>query len=165
VPMNLMLLLKVFMMVLDIGIRLDPKFNVGKEVTPYLTKLADTNTLSAGYVKRASMTLLEAADAILDMPRNVNLMLRRLSTGTFKLEIVDTDIQKLQMALDRASDKIMIGLVVASLVVGSSLVLQSTSFTLPKEVSWIAIGAFTAAVLTGFYAVYHVVFLKFRMER
>ena len=93
------------------------------------------------------MTLLEAADAILDMPRNVNLMLRRLSTGTFKLEIVDTDLQKLQMALDRASDKIMIGLVVASLVVGSSLVLQSSSFVLPKEISYIAIGAFTAAVL------------------
>jgi len=165
VPMNLMLLLKVFMMVLDIGLRLDPLFNFGTEVTPYLTKLADTNTLSAGYVKRASMTLLEAADAILDMPRNVNLMLRRLSTGTFKLEIVDTDLQKLQMALDRASDKVMIGLVVASLVIGSSLVLQSSSFVLPKEVTWIAIGAFTAAVLTGFYAVYHVVFLKFRMER
>ena len=165
VPMNLMLLLKVFMMVLDIGVRLDPKFNFGTEVTPYLSKLADTNTLSAGYVKRASMSLLEAADAILDLPRNVNLMLRRLSTGTFKLEIVDTDLLKLQMALDKASDKIMIGLVVASLVVGSSLVLQSSQFVLPKEISYIAIAGYTAAVLVGFYAIYHVIFLRFRMER
>ena len=76
--MNLMLLLKVFMMVLDIGVRLDPKFNFGTEVTPFISRLADVNTLSAGYVKRASMSLLEAADAILDLPRNVNLMLRRL---------------------------------------------------------------------------------------
>jgi ubiquinone biosynthesis protein len=165
VPMNLMLLLKVFMMVLDIGIRLDPKFNFGKEVTPYLTKLADTNTLSAGYIKRASMTLLDSADAILDMPRNLNLMLRRLSTGTFKLEIVDTDIQKVQMALDKAADKLMVGMVVASLVVGSSLVLQASPFTLPKEIGWIAILGYTAAVLCGFYAIYHVIFLKFRMER
>lgn len=165
VPLNLMLLLKVFMMVLDIGVRLDPKFNLGKEVTPYLMKLADTNTLSAGYIKRASTSLLDGVDALLDMPRNLNLMLRRLSTGTFKLEIVDTDIQKLQMALDKASDKLMIGMVVASLVVGSSLVLQSSSFTLPREVSWIAILGYTAAVLVGFYAIYHVIFLKFRMER
>jgi ubiquinone biosynthesis protein len=165
VPMNLMLLLKVFMMVLDIGVRLDPKFNFGKEVTPYLTKLADTNTLSAGYIKRASMTLLDSADAILDMPRNLNLMLRRLSTGTFKLEIVDTDIQKVQMALDKASDKLMIGMVVASLVVGSSLVLQASPFELPREISWIAILGYTAAVLCGFYAIYHVIFLKFRMGR
>ena len=165
VPMNLMLLLKVFMMVLDIGLRLDPKFNFGKEVTPYLTKLADTNTLSAGYIKRASTTLLDSADALLDMPRNLNLMLRRLSTGTFKLEIVDTDIQKLQMALDKASDKIMVGMVVASLVVGSSLVLQATPFVLPKEIGWVAVIAYVVAVLIGFYAIYHVIFLRLRMER
>jgi ubiquinone biosynthesis protein len=165
VPMNLMLLLKVFMMVLDIGVRLDPQFNFGKEVTPYLTKLADTGNISAAYVKRASMSLLEAADALFDMPRNLNLMLRRLSTGTFKLEIVDSDLQKLQMALDKASDKLMIGLVVASLVIGSSLVLLASPFTLPTEISWIAILGYTAAVLCGFYAIYHVIFLKFRMER
>ena len=72
---------------------------------------------------------------------------------------------KLQMALDKASDKIMIGLVVASLVVGSSLVLQSSQFVLPKEISYIAIAGYTAAVLTGFYAIYHVIFLRFRMDR
>jgi len=165
VPMNLMLLLKVFVMVLDIGVRLDPKFNFGREVNPYLTKLADSGTFSAGYHKRALAMLLDSADAILDMPRNLNLMLRRLSTGTFKLEIVDTDLQKLQMALDKASDKIMIGMVVASLVVGSSLVLQASPFVLPKEVGWIAILGYTAAVLCGFYAIYHVIFLKFRMDR
>lgn len=165
VPMNLMLLLKVFMMVLDIGVRLDPQFNLGKEVAPYLTKLADTGNLSAAYVKRASTSLLEAADALFDMPRNLNLMLRRLSTGTFKLEIVDSDLQKFQMALDKASDKLMIGLVVASLVIGSSLVLLASPSTLPKEISWIAILGYTAAVLCGFYAIYHVIFLKFRMER
>jgi ubiquinone biosynthesis protein len=165
VPMNLMLLLKVFMMVLDIGVRLDPKFNFGKEVTPYLTKLADTNTFSAGYVKRASMALLEGADALLDMPRNLNLMLRRLSTGTFKLEIVENDIAKVTMAIDRFSDKLLMGLVVASLVIGSSLVLQVSSVSLPTEISWLAIAGYTAAVLCGFYAIYHVIFLKFRMER
>jgi ubiquinone biosynthesis protein len=165
VPMNLMLLLKVFMMVLDIGLRLDPKFNFEKEITPYLKKLADTNTLSAAYLKRASTSLLEAADALFDMPRNLNLMLRRLSTGSFKLEIVDTDIQKLQMSLDRASDKLMIGMVVGSLVVGSSLVLLASPVSLPKEISWIAILGYTAAVLAGFYAIYHVIFLKFRMDR
>jgi len=165
VPMNLMLLLKVFMMVLDIGLRLDPGFNFSKEITPYLTKLADTGEISAAYLKRASASLLEAADAVLDMPRNLNLMLRRLSTGSFKLEAEEADLQRVQMALDKASDKIMIGFVVASLVVGSSLVLLASPFTLPKEIFWIAILGYTSAVLVGFYAMYHVIFLKFRMGR
>jgi ubiquinone biosynthesis protein len=165
VPMNLMLLLKVFIMVLDIGIRLDPKFNFEREITPYLTKLADARNLSAAYFKRASVSLLDAADAIFDMPRNLNLMLRRLSTGTFKLEIVETDIQKLQMSLDKASDKLLLGLVVASLVVGSSLVLLSHPLSLPDYIYWVAVFGYTFAVLVGFYAIYHVIFLKFRMGR
>jgi ubiquinone biosynthesis protein len=165
VPMNLMLLLKVIVMVLDVGVKLDPFFNFGKEITPYLTKLADTNNLSAAYLKRASNSMMEGVDAMFDLPRNVNLMLKRLSTGTVRLEVVDTDIQKLQMALDRASDKMMIGLVVAALVVGSSLILVSSTLTLPKEVFWLAILGYSAAVLVGFYAIYHVIFLKFRLER
>jgi ubiquinone biosynthesis protein len=165
VPMNLMLLLKTLVMVFDVAVRLDPKFSFGGEVTPYLRKLADSNVLSAGYMKRASNSLLEAVDAAFDLPRNVNLMLKRLSTGTIRLEVVDTDLKKLQMALDRASDKIMIGLVVAALVVGSSLVLQASPVAMPKEVMWVAILGYTAAVLCGFYAIYHVIFLKLRLER
>ncbi|WP_292370841.1 ABC1 kinase family protein [Methanoregula sp. UBA64] len=165
VPMSLMLLLKTLVMVYDVAIHLDPKFSFGEEITPYLRKLTDSNVLSAGYAKRASNSLLEAVDAAFDLPRNVNLMLKRLSTGTVRLEVVDTDLKKLQMALDRASDKIMIGLVVAALVVGSSLVLQASPVTMPKEVMWIAILGYTAAVLCGFYAIYHVIFLKLRLER
>ena len=165
VPMNLMLLLKVFMMVLDIGVRLDPKFNFGNEVTPYLTKLADARNLSAAYIKRASISLLEGADALFDMPRNLNLMLRRISTGTFTFEIEETNIQKVQMALDKASDKVMIGLVVASLVVGSSLILLSHPFSLPDYIIWVAIFGYTFAVLVSFYAIYHVIFLKFHRGR
>jgi ubiquinone biosynthesis protein len=163
--MNLMLLLKVFIMVLDIGIRLDPRFNFEKEITPYLTKLADARNLSAAYFKRASVSFLDAADAFFDMPRNLNLMLRRISTGTFTLEIEETNIQKVQMALDKASDKIMIGLVVASLVVGSSLILLSHPFSLPDYIVWVAIFGYTFAVLVSFYAIYHVIFLKFHRGR
>ena len=61
---------------------LTPNFDFGGEITPYLRKLADSNVLSAGYMKRASNSLLEAVDAAFDLPRNVNLMLKRLSTGT-----------------------------------------------------------------------------------
>ena len=165
VPMSLMLLLKTLVMVFDVAVRLDPKFSFGGEITPYLRRLADSNVLSAGYVKRASNSLLEAVDAAFDLPRNVNLMLKRLSTGTVRLEVVDTDFKKLQMALDRASDKIMIGLVVAALVVGSSLVLQASPISMPKEIIWIAVLGYTAAVLCGFYAIYHVIFLKLRLER
>ena len=165
VPMNLMRLLKVLVMILDIGIRLDPKFNIAKELSPYLAQLADKNTLSAAYAKRASASFLEVVDAVFDMPRNLDLMLRRISTGSIRLDIVDENLQEFQMSLDSASDKLIMGLVVGSLVVGSSLILMATPMTILPEVSWIAILGYSAAVLVGFYAIYHIIYLKFRQER
>jgi hypothetical protein len=59
----------------------------------------------------------------------------------------------------------MIGLVVASLVVGSSLILLSHPFSLPDYIIWVAIFGYTFAVLVSFYAIYHVIFLKFHRGR
>jgi ubiquinone biosynthesis protein len=43
--------------------------------------------------------------------------------------------------------------------------MQVSSITLPPQITWLAIAGYTAAVLCGFYAIYHVIFLKFRRER
>jgi ubiquinone biosynthesis protein len=162
VPMNLMLVLKVLVMVFDIGARLDPEFNVEKELSPYLAKVARENTFTAASAKRASVSLMETTDAVFDMPRHLDRTLKRFSTGTMHLDIVDKDLQEFQMALDETSDKLMIGLVVGSLVIGSSMILKAIPSIVPPQVSWLAVLGYGAAALAGFYAVYHIVYLKFR---
>jgi ubiquinone biosynthesis protein len=165
VPMNLMLLLKVLVMILDIGVRLDPGFTIQKELTPDLVRIAQKNSFSVTNAKRASVSLLETIDAIFDMPRYLNLMLKRLSTGTISLEIVDLDIRIILEAMDSASDKLMVGLVVGSLVIGSSLILGASPLAIFQGVLWIAVLGYGAAVLAGFYALYHIIYLKFRQVR
>jgi ubiquinone biosynthesis protein len=162
VPMNLMLLLKVLVMILDIGVRLNPEFNIERELSPYLVTIAQKNTFSATSAKKASVSLLETTDAVLDMPRHLNLMLNRFSTGTFRLEFVDKDLREFQSALDAASDKFMLGLVIGSLVIGSSMVLMASPLTLPQEVSWMAVAGYSAAALVMLYVVHHVVYMRFR---
>ena len=165
VPMNLMLLLKVMVMVLDIGVRLDPGFSLGKELSPYLAGVTKQNAFSAATIKRASVSVMETTDAVFDLPRHLDLMLRRFSTGTFGLDIIDKNLQEFQMALDETSDKILLGLVVGSLVIGSSMILKAAPFPIPPQVSWLAVLGYSAAVLVGFYAVYHIASLRFRLDR
>jgi ubiquinone biosynthesis protein len=152
-------------MVFDIGVHLDPEFTVEKELSPYLMKVAEQNTFSAASAKRASVSLLETTDAVFDTPRYLDLMLRRFSTGTIRIDIIDKDLHEFQMSLDEASDKLLMGLVVGSLVIGSSMILKVSPLPLPTEVSWIAVLGYGAAVLAGFYAVYHIAYMKFRQER
>jgi ubiquinone biosynthesis protein len=165
VPMNLMLLLKVLVMVLDIGVRLDPEFSIEKELSPYLLRITRENTFSAASAKRASVSILETTDAVFDMPRLLDLLLRRFSTGTFRLDIVDENLRKFILSLDEASDKLVVGFVVGSLVIGSSLILTSAPLAIPPEVSWIAVLAYGSAALAGFYGVYHGIRMKLRQGR
>ncbi|HVP94216.1 MAG TPA: AarF/ABC1/UbiB kinase family protein [Methanoregulaceae archaeon] len=162
VPTSLMLMLKVIVMILDIGIKLDPQFRFEKEVHPFLEHIIDRMNLPDHMIKEATRSLLEATDGLFDLPRNINQMLKRLSTGTVKVNIVENDIRKLQISLDRLSDKLLIGLVTAAVVVGSSLVLLSSNLKLPDFVWVLAVLGYSAATIVGFYAIYHVIVTSLR---
>ncbi|MEN6611559.1 MAG: AarF/ABC1/UbiB kinase family protein [Methanoregulaceae archaeon] len=162
VPMNLMLMFKVLAMIMDTGTRIDPEFDAGNELKPFVMELVTKENFSAQMMKRASGSMLEAVDAAFDMPRNVNLMLKKLSTGTIRLEIVEDDLKKLRQSVDSASDKVLIGLIIASLVVGSSLILMSSRIELPFQVFYLAIFGYSVAVLIGFYTLYNVLFSRFK---
>jgi len=155
-PQNLMLMLKVIVMVLDVGMTLDPSFNFGEKVEPYVRKLGRRENVLDQVLYRASHSLLETIDGVFEMPRAVNKTLRSLSTGTIKIDIVDSDILKLQQSLDKTSDKLLIGLIVAGVVVGSSLVLNVSDIKLPPFVFYLAALAYVVAIIIGLYTIWHV---------
>jgi ubiquinone biosynthesis protein len=160
VPANLMLVLKVLVMVLDIGVRLDPEFTIRRELSPYLAATARKNVFSPETAQRAAVTLMDTADAVLDLPRYLNLMLRRFSTGIFRLDLVENDLDAFRVALDRMSDKILLAFVIGSLVIGSSIVLRASKAPLPPVLELTPLLGYGAAILAGFYVVYHVIYLN-----
>ncbi|MCU0632108.1 MAG: AarF/UbiB family protein [Methanolinea sp.] len=156
VPGNLMLMLKVIIMVLDVGVTLDPGFRFKEESERFMVRFSKRESLVDQIMSRAGGSMLEAMDGFLDMPRNVNQMLKQLGTGTIKIDIVDTDIRRLQMALDRTSNKVLIGLIVSGMVVGSSFILREAQLPLPELVYYLAVFAYIIAIGIGFYAIYKV---------
>lgn len=156
-PQSLMLMIKVIVMVLDVGVTLDPSFNFGEKVEPYIRKVGMRENILNQFLYRASHSFLETVDGVLELPRNINRTLRQLSTGTIKIDIVDSDILKLQQSLDKTSDKILIGLIIAGVVVGSSLVLTVADVHIPPLVFYLAALAYVAAIIIGLYTLYHVI--------
>ncbi len=157
VPLSLMQVIKILFMTMDTGIRLDPHFNSTTELRHYLTELRARKTLSPDVVKKAAHSVKGVLEGAFELPRNVNEVLRKLSTGSVKLEIVDTDLVKLQRSLDRSSDKILVGLITSAVVIGSSLILLASHVTLPDQVVVIAFIGYVLALFIGFFALYHVI--------
>jgi ubiquinone biosynthesis protein len=160
VPTNLMLMLKVLVMVLDIAAKLDPGFNFLEESRIYLKRISISQTLSSDVLNKATRSAIEVIDGMFELPKVLSQMMRRISSGTFRIEIVDTDIKKLQESLDRSSNKLLTGMIIAALVIGSSLVLSGSGITLPAGVFYIALFGYVIAVLLGFGALWQV--LRYR---
>ena len=158
VPMNLMLMLKVMVMALDDGLVLDPEFRFSKEARPFAEEQATPSSLFEQFKYRGEHSLMEAIDGLFDLPRNVNRTLERISSGVFKIDILESDIKKFSVALDRTSDRIVVGLVIAAIVVGSSMILSAPSGTFPSFIIYLAGGGYIIAILIGFFAVYEALF-------
>ncbi|MDD4568133.1 MAG: AarF/UbiB family protein, partial [Methanoculleus chikugoensis] len=156
VPSTLMIMMKVIVMVMDIGTRLDPSFNFDRRIRPYLLDIAAAQRLSPDNVTGAVQSIIGAAEGLLALPGNVNETLKTLSEGTVKLELEDHDLDEIVGVIDRTSDKIIVGVVVAAVVVGSSLVLRVADIPVPGYVSVLATLGYVFAVIVGFYAVYSV---------
>lgn len=156
VPSNLMLMMKVVVMVIDIGIRLDPSFNFDQRIRPYLARIIAQQRFSPETMAKTVWSLADAAEGLLAIPGNVNETLKTLSEGTVTIELEDTDLGKIVGVIDRTSDKLIVGLVVAAIVVGSSLVLRVADLPIPGYVTTLAVVGYVFAVLVGFYAVYNI---------
>ena len=154
VPSTLMLMMKVIVMVMDIGTRLDPQFNFDQQIRPYLIEIAAQQRLSPDNVTGAVRSLVNAAEGLLAIPGNVNETLKTLSEGTVTIELENRDLNEIVDVIDRTSDKIIVGLVVAAIVVGSSLVLRIADLPVPGYVTILATAGYVVAVIVGFYAVY-----------
>ncbi len=156
VPSALMLMMKVIVMVMDLGTLLDPEFNFDQRIRPYLTDIATQQRLSPDNVTDAVRSLIDASENLLAIPGNVNDTLKTLSEGTVTIELENRDLTAIVGVIDRTSDKIVVGLVVAAIVVGSSLILRIAELPLPQYVVYLATAGYVIALLVGFYAIYNV---------
>ncbi|MCL2460238.1 MAG: AarF/UbiB family protein [Euryarchaeota archaeon] len=149
VPSSLMQVLKVIWMVYDVAITLDPAFNFRKEVQPYLTKMMENEILTLQNVKNFPHLLFTIATTIADLPRNITSVMQNVSSGKFTFTIKSPELQALSTAISHATDRMVMGLLIGALVVGSSLALNSPYLSTNETFSWFAGAIYVIAVTFG----------------
>jgi ubiquinone biosynthesis protein len=125
IPDTLMSLLKVIVMVLDIGIKLSPDFNFYEESRPYLRGIIEHRYLSKKRLRRSTSSMLDGIDGVLKLPKIISRTLNNISTGNIHVDIVANDVKDLSRTIEQASDKMVLGLVASALVIGASIVIFS----------------------------------------
>jgi ubiquinone biosynthesis protein len=153
-PSSLMRMLVVLMMVIDLGRILDPQFRFTERVRPYLEDVVRRDTFSFKNVASSILGVRDAAAETMALPAAFGELARHFSRGPVDIDLDDRVFRRIEIMIDQTGDKVLIGLITAAIVVGSSLILRNTPLSTPIITAAAGI-AFIVAVIIGFYAIYH----------
>jgi len=163
VPGELMRLLKVIGMVGEIALALDPSFCFTKRIRPYLDELVKEQYFSYDALKQEISTGIGSIRTLLRIPDQVSSALKKVSEGKVRIDVVAHDVRRLQETLDRSTDRIMVGLITSSVVIGSSLLMLASESPIPYG-QYIAMLGYGTAVIVGIYAITHTIRVARRAE-
>ena len=149
VPASLMQVLKVIWMVYDVAILLDPQFNFTKEIQPHLTVMMEKEILTLQNVKSAPHLLFNIATTIAELPRSITSAMQNISSGKFTFTIKSPELQALSSAISESTDRMVMGILIGALVIGSSLALNSPVLVTNQTFSWFAGAIYVIAVTFG----------------
>jgi ubiquinone biosynthesis protein len=122
-PPDLALLIKAFITLEGLGRSLDPAFHMASEALPLLKQALRDRYQPKVLAERGWRDVKRAAGLLAGLPHDLSRLLRAARHGRLQVHI---DVQRLQQVgdqLDRAVSRLTVGLVVAALIVGSSIVM------------------------------------------
>ena len=122
-PIDLTLLFKALISLEGLGRQYDPEFRLIERVKPFLDRAVRDRYQPAEAVRRAPATLGDFFGLVTSMPRDLARLVKDARHGRMR---VDLDLKRLDSfgdRLDSAIDRATIGIMTASLVIGSSIVM------------------------------------------
>lgn len=122
-PPDLALLVKAFITLEGMGRELNPDFEMAAEAMPILEQSVRARYAPAALIKRGWHSIGEMLAMISGLPHDLSKLLRTARRGRLEIHIDVTHLKHVGNQLDGAANRMVVGIVVASLIIGSSIVM------------------------------------------
>jgi ubiquinone biosynthesis protein len=122
-PSDLSLMFKTLITLEGLGRQYDPDIHIVSHITPLVRRAVAERYQPSEIVRRGRGALREFFDLLGTVPRDLARLLREARRGKLR---VDLDLKRLDgfgKQLDRTLDRVTVGIMTASLVIGSAIVL------------------------------------------
>jgi ubiquinone biosynthesis protein len=134
-PSDLALLIKAFITLEGMGRTLDPDFHMTSDALPLLRQVVRERYQPKVIANRAWQTLRRTMAVAEQLPHDVSRLLRNARRGRLHVGIELAHLRRVGDQIDRAANRLTMALVIAALIIGSSIVMTvqggPTLFGLP----------------------------------
>ncbi len=124
-PPDLMLLAKAFVTTEGVGKRLDPSFKLVEHAKPLLEEVLRERLSPSAVASRLGEAGRETAEVLRALPGEVREILSKARHDRLQIQFVHRNLDFFVQEMDRSSNRLSFAIVIAALVVGSSLIFQS----------------------------------------
>ena len=148
-PAQFTLMLKSMATIESFATDLDPDFEIIEQLKPYARKFSLRDIDPKQMLKNARKAMQGAGDLASKLPNNVNAILSKFRQGKFQLRVHHEHLEDLIKTLDKSSNRISFALIIAALLVGSSLLVpqDGTVLGLFKLQTFGVVGYVIAAII------------------
>ena len=150
-PPDLTLLIKAFISLEGMGKQLDPEFDMLVAAEPFLRSVMLARYAPDALLRRGRKGITDAFELMTGLPNDVRNLVRTAQKGRLKLKIDVDRMEHYLDRLDRSVSRLTMGIVIAALIIGSSIVMTVAGGQIPLSLSFFAMLGFFIAVIGGIW--------------
>ena len=150
-PRDIVLMMKALTTVWGVALALDPQLNLMTTLRGRIKALVRSRMSPRRVGRTALVSSWHLLGVLRTAPRHLRSALRNLAQGKWQLNVRHENLDQLAHEIDRSSNRLAFSVVIAAVIVGSSLVLSSSSkldlFGIGLE--WFALVGYVVAGVLG----------------
>ncbi len=150
-PSDLFLLGRSLLLLQGNGEMLDPDFNVAKQIKPYINKMIRQRINFSKIAKDMFISSQELAHLMKELPFEIREIIKKAKNGTLKMDIEHKGLDSMLHSHEQISNRIIFAIVLASITIGSSIIVHSKIPPLWNDIPVIGLVGFLAATILGFW--------------
>ena len=132
-----------------IGRDLDPTFNLAAHLQPFLERLVRARYEPSKVAERIWLESKQLLEFAHDIPRNINRTLRKLSADDLRIQFEHRNLDQFILELERSSNRLVVGMVVAALIMASALIIAGGVSTV-----WVSLPIYILSSLLAVWLIF-----------
>jgi len=150
-PPDLLLLARALVAMEGLGRQLDPKFNMINHIRPFAEQIL-RDRMTPSHISREISQALQAYGSLAkNLPRDIKEFINRVNRNKFKIDLEHRGLDKLVSDLDKSSNRLSFSMLIAALIIGSSLIMQTSKGPLVFGFPVLGFLGYSAAALLGLW--------------
>jgi ubiquinone biosynthesis protein len=108
----------------EVGRMLDPGYDLVTEAAPFVKKLSKRKYQPKIILRDITTVLQDMRELITPFPYELRRIVGKLSRGELGFELQHKGLEKLMLQVERSANRLSFSLIIAAIIVGSSLIMR-----------------------------------------